>query len=260
MRCRYELPDGANTTGNTHGLHTDFPAFTEINNATSALSWSGDFVGAHGGVTTGIEGGPAVFTDTPSPTAPTLVAAPLGHFLTSSSATSAHNGFALHWAGGLSGSITSVPAGFSHSFILAAGVGVTDTLYQWGQLVMQMAPGGPVPKVFDQTLAYLSYQTDNGGQYCFCNQGCDSKLLQMRDYLKELGVPIRLMSFQGGWWTNPQIHTPACAPWCVTSWLPNKTKVPMGLPAFHEKLDLPLQLYGRGASPSAATGPRYLQP
>jgi hypothetical protein len=82
--------------------------------------------------------------------------------------------------------------------------------------------GSVRPKVYDQTLSHLSYQTDNGAQYCFCNKDCDAALLKMRGYLKELGVPIRLMSFQGGWWTNPNIHTPNCAPWCVTSWEPNK--------------------------------------
>ena len=243
----YDLPDGANVAGNSHTLHTDFPAFVTLSNASSALSWSGDFVGASGGVTTGIEGGPVLFSDVPSPTSPMLLVSPLSHFLTSSSATTAHDGRGLHWAGGLSASIKAVPANFTHSFILAAGLGATDTLYNWGQLVMHHQAGlagtTAIAKVFDQTLAHLSYQTDNGGQYCFCNQGCDHKLLQMRDYLKELGVPIRLVSFQGGWWSNPKIHTPDCAPWCVTSWTPNKTKVPMGLPAFHAALELPLQLY-----------------
>ena len=50
-------------------------------------------------------------------------------------------------------------------------------------------------------------------------------------------------SLQGGWWTNKNIHTPKCAPWCVTSWVANKTKVPMGLDRFGAELGLPLQLY-----------------
>ena len=34
----------------------------------------------------------------------------------------------------------------------------------------------------------------------------------MKAYLKSIDVPIQMMSFQGGWWTNPNIHTPLCAP------------------------------------------------
>jgi hypothetical protein len=44
----YELPDGANTTANAQALHTTFPAFASLAGAASALSWSGDFVQAHG--------------------------------------------------------------------------------------------------------------------------------------------------------------------------------------------------------------------
>jgi hypothetical protein len=84
---------------------------------------------------------------------------------------------------------------------------------------------------------------DNGAQYCFCNEGCDGKLLSMESYLKSIDVPVAWLSFQGGWWNNKNIHTPHCAPWCVTSWDVNKTKVPMGLPAFQAALDMPLQLY-----------------
>jgi hypothetical protein len=227
----YQLPNGAgNMTGNKQGLHTTFPAFTSLS-PPSALSWSGDFVQAHGGVQTGIEGGPVVFS-APGVGAESLVVAPLSHYLSSSSATTAHDGRGVRWAGGLSSDIRSLPVGFNHSFILCAGGGVTDTLYAWGRLTMQLSSlglmgpaggdGSVRPKVYDQTLSHLSYQTDNGAQYCFCNKDCDAALLKMRGYLKELGVPIRLMSFQGGWWTNPNIHTPNCAPWCVTSWEPNK--------------------------------------
>ena len=35
-------------------------------------------------------------------------------------------------------------------------------------------------KVYDQTLSHLSYQTDNGAQYCFCNKDCDLALLKVR--------------------------------------------------------------------------------
>eukprot|EP01048_Picozoa_sp_COSAG05_P013946 COSAG05_NODE_1534_length_4616_cov_6.656409_7_plen_141_part_00 len=100
--------------------------------------------------------------------------------------------------------------------------------------------GTITPKIADPTLTGLSYQTDNGAQYCFCNEDCDSKLLAVSAHLKQQQVrntpvynmrafheiniflwmlvwqvPVQLMSFQGGWWTNPNIHTRFCAPWCA---------------------------------------------
>ena len=71
------------------------------------------------------------------------------------------------------------------------------------------------------------YQTDNGGQYCFCKEECDTKLEQT---IKGLRFPagkypkVQSLSFQGGWWKNKLLDTSQPAPWCVSSWEPNTTK------------------------------------
>ena len=179
-------------------------------------------------------------SDSVSGQGPVLVTSPLDHFIGSSIGGVSATVLCLPFARGLTSTVTSLPVNFSHSFIFHAGTGITATMYSWGRLLTSLAN---TSKIADPTLTGLSYQTDNGAQYCFCNENCDSKLLQVAASLKELNVPVQLMSFQGGWWTNPNIHTPNCAPWCVSSWVANKTKVPMGLGAFHEKLGLPLQLY-----------------
>ena len=198
----YRLPDGGNTTGNQRDLHTNFPAFTTMHDKPFALSWSGDFVQPHMGVVSGTQGGPVVFFSEPSPSASVFLVSPLSHYLTSSATTHAYDNTKIKWAGGLSADIRSVPVNFEHDFILAAGVGITSTVHSWGQLVQRLSPRGFTPKVADQTLEYLSYQTDNGGQYCFCNKDCDSKLLQMRrshapplfewPYVSPSGCPYRL--------------------------------------------------------------------
>ena len=89
------------------------------------------------------------------------------------------------------------------------------------------------------------YQTDNGGQYCFCKEECDTKLEQT---IKGLRFPagkypkVQSLSFQGGWWKNKLLDTSQPAPWCVSSWEPNTTKFPSGY-EFAREIDLPFQLY-----------------
>ena len=70
-------------------------------------------------------------------------------------------------------------------------------------------------RVADVTLDKLEYQTDNGAQYCFCTEGCDQKILATKSELDAHGIALGTVSFQGGWWTNKELHTADCAPWCV---------------------------------------------
>ena len=241
----YAFPDGAEGTAHAprgqaeSDVLTNFPAFRSIE-MKHAISWADNFINFQPKLAYGPNGGPAVWFDSPGTESPVLIASPLDNFIGSSSTGVLANGDGAVWAGGMTATIESLPRGFSQSFVLYSGVGVTASLHEWGALLQRLANSS---KIADPTLTGLSYQTDNGAQYCFCNEHCDSKLIAVREYLERIEVPVQLMSFQGGWWTNKNIHTPLCAPWCVTSWNPNASKVPMGLPAFHEKLGLPLQLY-----------------
>ena len=246
----YTFPEGAERTahapanGTQHGdqaydLLTNFPAFTSVK-AKEGVSWADAFINFQPHLAFGPNGGPAVFFDAAGSESPVMLLSPLDHFIGSSSTDILHDGRGAAWAGGIASTVAALPRGFSHSFVLFSGVGITTTMHDWGQLIQRLANTTKVP---DPTLTGLSYQTDNGAQYCFCNEKCDTKLIEMRSYLRQIDVPIQLVSFQGGWWTNKNIHTPLCAPWCVSSWVPNASKVPMGLEKFHEGLGLPLQLY-----------------
>jgi hypothetical protein len=247
----YGLPGGANRTAHTPTADPVFPwrtAYSTIANFPAmaqvaprrALSWKDAFITPQLDLAAGPNAGVTVLMDEASGDAEVLVASPLNHFIGSSTGNTLASGQPAAWSLGLESTIESLPAGFSHALVLWSGVGVTQTMHDWGSLLLRLAN---TSKIADPTLRGLSYQTDNGAQYCFCNEGCDRKLLAVRRGLEESGVPVQLMSFQGGWWKNPNIHTAACAPWCVTSWAANRTKVPMGLPAFAQALGLPLQLY-----------------
>lgn len=240
----YSFPLGANGTNNpgkpgviAGGVVGNFPSFRSVA-LKNVLSWEGTFVNAKRGRTMGASGGPSVFHDSSG----TLVVSPLNEFKTTGETDTLWDGTPAAWVPGTAGTVGALPPGFRHEFVVfSGGAGmVTDTLYQWGQGMQARHGSARLP---DPTLQTLSYQTDNGGQYCFCKEDCDRKLLDVAGSLRDASVPVGLMSFQGGWWDNPNIHTARCAPWCVTSWEPNHTKVPMGVKEFQHELGLPLQLY-----------------
>ena len=196
-----------------------------------------------------------------------VVGAALSHFKIASESRSSWDGSPSAWAPGVAGTLTSLPQGFVQRVALytptatvtatstvtvtapsstgsggggPSSPGLTAATVRWGKMMQEVHNTTRVP---DLTMAKLEYQTDNGAQYCYCTEDCDQKILATKAELDAEGVSIGSVSFQGGWWTNPELHTSACAPWCVTTWEPNKTKVPMGGPAFYKKLGVPLQLY-----------------
>ena len=61
--------------------------------------------------------------------------------------------------------IPELPAGFTQSNILVAGAGVTDTLREWGRVLLQKA-GKPAPaKYTGVTMKYPTYWDDYGSYY-----------------------------------------------------------------------------------------------
>jgi len=218
----YLFPDGANGTSNPGptgviggGVLSNFPAFRHVG-LHSVLSWQGTFVSASDARTLGASGGPTVFYST----AATLIGSPLDHFKTTGEADVLWDGSPAGWVPSTAGTVQSLPPAFRHEFVLFAGRAgeVTDTLYRWGAS-MQARHRGQRPLLSDATLSKLSYQTDNGAQLCFCTAGCDGKLLTVVESLSAAAVPVGLMSFQGGWWQNPNLHTSRCAPVRSPAWL-----------------------------------------
>ncbi len=65
------------------------------------------------------------------------------------------------WVPGLIPTITSLPRGFKHTFIVAIGDGVTHAMTVWGEALQRYYN---VSKMLDPTLSSLSYQTDNGAE------------------------------------------------------------------------------------------------
>ena len=114
-------------------------------------------------------------------------------------ARAAFDGSAAAWAPGTAGTAASLPTAFEHSWMVYVpkpGAGVTAAVHGWGSLLQRLHN---TSRVDDITVNKLQYQTDNGAQYCFCKENCDTKLLAVQAALKKSTAPaVASLSFQGG--------------------------------------------------------------
>lgn len=260
-----EWPEGADNTTqhyddeNQLAALATFPSLIQSQGLLpSTLSWHGSFVqsvrgdeadvgGALNDHTRGPQGGPFVFYDASDIMLETVVlASPFGGMWNAYTA-----GNHTDWTGtveaftpGLSGRISRIPPGFRQSYLLYEGShgGITDSLAEWGSV---MQANRKTFHSHDVTLEKIGYQTDNGAMYCFCkDSNCSKTLLQEKDYLESIDVPIGYLSFQGAGTSSGRGKA---APWCVDRWSADggsdPNHYPLDVATFQKALDVPLQLY-----------------
>ena len=257
VRFRYTLPRGAARTnfsagggkpGDHHATISNFPAFSAAPLLPNTLTWQDSFFPAQrNAVAYGMAGGPLLSYGADVAGAATMFS-PLDNFLTSSLGDFAGPGAGAFcdgsaagcWAAGTASSVAELPPGFSHSWLLLAEEGITNTAMAWGA-VMRALYGATSTNLDDLSISGLGYQSDNGAQLCFgCpGQVLDKCFLEEKAVLDAQRVPVQYLSFQGGWWKSGG----ESAPWCVGEWEAVPSKVPMGMAAFQAALGLPLQLY-----------------
>ena len=153
----------------------NFPAFT-TNTLPNTLSWEGSFVGAQhnrGLDVTGPTGGPTVFFDASDPKLATVVVmSPLDNFKAwSAGPGTTWDGTTPAFAPGTAGTITSIPAGFTHTMLLRVGTkgGITATIGEWG---MTLQAVHKTTRMVDLTLTNIGYQTDNGAGVGILRRRC----------------------------------------------------------------------------------------
>lgn len=165
-------------------------------------------------------------------------------------------------AGGVSSTldpaITSIPAGFVHSTLIAAGSGVNDVFGTWGAALLALGGKQPAPNNADVTLAKLGYWTDNKTFYYYKfdeKLGYAGTLLAVRDEFKRLGVPLGYMQLDS--WFYPKgpesrWDTKGNTPeWGEVVYRADKTLFPQGLKAFQQQLGLPMVTHARWLAPQS---------
>ena len=264
-------PDGAaNTTvvGSYKSSLANYPSLRVMQDILpNALSWEGSFTQSVRRFSEGTSGGPTVFfngneNETTRSTAENgtaktvlfetvVVGSPWNGRWKAFSAGNGQNwaNESNYWTPGTSGRIDTLPKGYQQSILLYERNddhhGIAATMSSWGKVMQKSRKRAKGPfKLPDVTLEKIGYQTDNGAMYCFCSdENCSQTLLDEIEYLRNEGIPMGYLSFQGA---GASSGRGKAAPWCIDTWGVDGglgKQYPMDLNTFQEALGLPLQLY-----------------
>jgi hypothetical protein len=169
----------------------------------------------------------------------TLVLSPLSHFANAVQVKS--NSLLNSLVCGVSGRVTTLPAGYAHETILFAGKGVNQTMFDWGSQLLKIGGKSRSSLVPDKTLSHLGYWTDNGAYYYYnTEQGKDYQdtMLHIADYLKENEIPAKYLQLDSWWYFKGKDEG-------VSLWEPRPDVFPDGLNNLHSKTGLPFAAHNR---------------
>lgn len=164
------------------------------------------------------------------------------NFMTADSSRNASDAI----VGGISSKIATLPAGFSHSTVLAWGQGINSTIGVWGKALTdrsgKVRPGNDA----DILLSHLSYWTDNGAFYYY-NPGelpYVDTLKAVRGELQAKGVRLGSLQLDSWWYPKGPDNS-----WFSRSGIWTYTAAPnlfrSELAAFRGEMGIPLTTHAR---------------
>lgn len=178
-------------------------------------------------------------------------------------------------ASGLNESVAALPAGFTHTTIMAFGQGINATWDAWGSALTKLAGAHRPANDADVGLRYLGYWTDNGAQYYYDYDrelGYAGTLQAVVRRYRDEAIPIRYLQLDSWWYykslTDPTGKTggpknpelPA-GEWNryggLLKYEAHPALFPDGLPAFQKKVALPLIAHNRWIDPASPYHHRY---
>lgn len=174
----------------------------------------------------------------------TIVFSPLDHFY--ASLIEFRDGEIRY---GVQGDIRRIPDGFAHRFVLVRGKGINATIARWGDHLRERAGKARVDRYADTGLSYLGYWTDAGAAYYWNTlpgQNAQDTLLAVKAEADRRGIPYRYFQIDSWWYYTKR---PGLVVRGSRRWAPRPEVFPDGLPAFREKLGLPLIAHTRFFAP-----------
>ncbi|HJP79033.1 MAG TPA: hypothetical protein VJ914_32475 [Pseudonocardiaceae bacterium] len=164
---------------------------------------------------------------------------------------------------GITSSVGTLPAGFTHRTLLTLGSGVNATYDSWGSALMALGGKKPIANDGNATLNKLGYWTDNGASYYYkynTSQGYTGTLTSVAKDFAAKGVPLGYMQLDSWWYPKGSSD----------SWQGNGTNrggeytyraapalFPNGLASFQRQLNLPLVTHARWVDPSSPYHQQY---
>ena len=199
-------PEGVNGPINDSGVSTAYPVFhvPTLGKEFSYLSFHGCMVHQErgkqldnylGGTQSGV---PLISFNEQLHT---VVLSPLNHFANAVQLKAREFGGDL--ACGLHGLVDSVPEGFTQEYILYAGQGVNQTVYDWGTQLLKLGGKSRSAQDSDRTANYLGYWTDNGAFYYYNTEpgkNYETTMLDVVQHLKSERIPVGYLQLDSWWY------------------------------------------------------------
>jgi hypothetical protein len=143
---------------------------------------------------------------------------------------------------GVPGEVESLPAGWTHRFLLVEGRGINATLERFGDLVLEDRGRARVDRYADTGLSYLGYWTDNGAYYYYAKEpglNEEQTLLAVKKEADDLHVPYGYFQIDSWWYRKAPGESVGTTGGCI-AWEPLPDVFPDGVAAFRARLGLPL--------------------
>lgn len=136
---------------------------------------------------------------------------------------------------GIKGTVDHIPAGWSHTFLLSAGVGIRDGMMAWGDRLLALKGGKRRADLYrDTTHSTIGFWTDNGGYYHY-NTGSslsyEQVLPQVKAYHDQIGVPFGHWQFDSWFYPKDGSVSPGGGGGGVTNWTAMPSVFPSGMAA-----------------------------
>ncbi|MFL5307636.1 MAG: hypothetical protein ACJ8F1_20620 [Polyangia bacterium] len=152
---------------------------------------------------------------------------------------------------GIDAKLTTLPAGFEQTAVLAVDAGINQTHDDWGTALRRLGGKKPIPNDATPDLAKFGYWTDNYATYYYKTQsGADyqTTLKNVAKYYQQLGAPIGYIQLDSWWYPKGAANS-----WQKSGtdgggeylYQGDSTLFPNGLAAFQQSLGLPLITHAR---------------
>ena len=178
-------------------------------------------------------------------------------------------------ASGLNTGVAGLPAGFTHTTLMALGFGVNATWDTWGSALTELQGTQRPANDADIGLRYLGYWTDNGAEYYYDYDhklGYAGTLEALMQRYRAEGIPIRYLQLDSWWYYKTLTDPTGKTGTSKNSRLPleewnrygglvkyeaHPGLFPKGLAAFQKTVGLPLITHNRWIDPASPYHQRY---
>jgi hypothetical protein len=187
-------------------------------------------------IRSGMQGGPVILFDlNQQGEQDVLIISPFSHFMATS--LSQKNNVLEY---GVIGSMSSVPASYSHAMILYYSPrGINEAMREWGLTMRQAFNRTDENRRNDLTVNYLGYYTDNGGYYYYNTAQGMNYETTMVNVARQVPLPFHYIQLDS-WWYYKGINDG------VSQWTARPDVFPDGLSILHRRLEnIPLAAHNR---------------